>query len=60
MRPAAPPTVAWRKTVTTSVGASGLIEMGLPVCVMKFVRRITTLDDATLQKVLKQMLVLGK
>jgi hypothetical protein len=34
--------------------------MGLPVCVMKFVRRITMLDDATLQKVLKQMLVLGK
>jgi hypothetical protein len=50
------------KTVKISVGASGLIKMELPVCVRKFVRRITTPGDATLQEVLKQvlLLVLGK
>jgi hypothetical protein len=48
------------KTVKRSVDASGLIKMELPVCVRKFVRRFTTPGDATLQEVLKQVLVLGK
>jgi hypothetical protein len=48
------------KTVKRSVDASGLIKMEPPVCVRKFVRRFTTPGDATLQEVLKQVLVLGK
>jgi hypothetical protein len=48
------------KNALTPVDTFDPQKIELPVCVMYFVRRITTPDDATLQEMLKQVLVLEK